>query len=63
MCQSQLAPINGRTGSCGCCCQGPTLLRRFYSADEQLKHLKTYKDQLNQELAGVEERLKERTDT
>jgi len=33
--------------------------RRFISAKEEQKRLEEYKDQLNKELSGVEERIKE----
>jgi len=46
--------------NCGCCGFGYGMFsRRFISAKEEQKRLEEYKDQLNKELAGVEERIKE----
>jgi hypothetical protein len=46
--------------TCGCCGCGPSF-RRFFSWDEEKERLESYRDQLQKELAGVEERLKELT--
>ena len=43
-------------GDCGCGC-GSHAFRRFISAKEQKETLEAYKDQLQKELEGVEERL------
>lgn len=62
MCQT------GATGSrparvpctCGCCgCGCAPAFRRFFSSKEEAECLEAYKDQLEKELAGVEERLEE----
>jgi hypothetical protein len=42
-------------GHHGCCCGFP---RRFFSREEEKKKLEKYRDQLKNELAGVEEELK-----
>lgn len=62
MCQpragQRYTPLQGCTcGCCGCGC-GPSF-RRFISSEEERECLKTYRDQLKKELAGVEERIKE----
>ena len=46
----------GRTaGICTCGCGG--FPRRFISASEEKKMLESYKEQLQKEIAGVEERI------
>ena len=45
-------------GCCGCGC-GPSF-RRFFTAKEEEEWIENYRDQLKKELAGLEERLKER---
>lgn len=62
MCQPRIAPSSSglaecTCGCCGCGC-GPAF-RRFFSSQEQRECLESYKDQLQKELAGVEERIKE----
>lgn len=44
----------------GCCggCYGGHGFRRFYTAQEKREHLERYKEQLEKELAAVEEHLK-----
>lgn len=45
--------------NCGCCGFGYSMsFRHFISAKEEQKRLEEYKDQLNKELEGVEERIK-----
>ena len=62
MCQPRAAAKSGGMGGCTCgCCGcgcGPSF-RRFFSAREERESLESYKDQLQKELAGVEERIKE----
>ncbi|MGB6064739.1 MAG: hypothetical protein WBG50_08005 [Desulfomonilaceae bacterium] len=48
-----------RGGTCGCGGGGHSF-RHFYTAKEEEEWLENYRDQLKKELAGVEERLKER---
>lgn len=48
-----------RACACGCCGSGH-MGRRFFTAKEEEEWLENYRDQLKKELAGVEERLKER---
>jgi len=62
MCQPKMTPgsagLAGCTcGCCGCGC-GPGF-RRFFSSREKRECLESYKDQLQKELAGVEECLQE----
>jgi hypothetical protein len=63
MCQPGLGRGHGHSGmgrgTCGCCCGGH-LFRRFFTAKEEEESLENYRDQLKKELAGLEERLKER---
>ena len=44
-------------GYCGCGC-GPAL-RSFLTSQEQLERLKSYRDHLEKELAGVQEQIGE----
>ena len=47
--------------TCGCCGGGGGhFVRRFFTAKEEEEWLENYRDQLKKELAGLEERLKER---
>jgi prefoldin subunit 5 len=39
---------------CGCCCS-----RNFVSKDEKIEMLKDYKDSLENEIKGVEEKIQE----
>jgi hypothetical protein len=34
--------------------------RRFFTKEERIRHLKKYREQLQKELQGIEEHLKER---
>lgn len=48
------------TCSCGCCgCGCGTLTRHFITPAEEKEMLERYRDSLKNELAGLEERLKE----
>lgn len=48
-------------GPCACgCWGGGHMRRRFFTAKEEEEWLEDYRDQLKKELAGLEERLKER---
>jgi hypothetical protein len=49
---------HGHTGmqGCGCMSHGPHL-RHFTSSKEVQEHLESYKEHLEKELAGVEERI------
>ena len=45
---------------CGCCgCGCGHSFRRFYSSEEELESLETYRDELKKELAAVEEEIKQ----
>ncbi len=55
MCQAMATPRQ-MTG-CGCGCPGS--FRRFVSKAEEQERLKTYAENLQQELAGVRERIDE----
>ena len=45
---------------CGCCgCGGGMFVRRFISKKEKLERLEEYRDQLKNELAGLEESIHE----
>jgi hypothetical protein len=47
-------------GTCGCNCgENNVLFRRYVSSKEEQEKLEEYKDQLKNELAGVEERIQE----
>ncbi len=61
MCRSRLAPRNvGEIPcTCGCGCDRDSSFRRFSTREEELESLESYKDQLQRELAGVEQRIKE----
>ena len=44
----------------GCCCCEPGLaVRRFVSSKEEAEKLESYKDQLEREIAGIDERIEE----
>ena len=48
-----------RWGHCCCCCPGyGRFPRRFLSTEEEKKELEKYHEELQKELAGVEEMLK-----
>ncbi len=63
MCQTQTTP--SRTGqalmcTCGCCgCGCGPWPRRFIAPAEEKEMMERYRDSLKNELAGLEERLKE----
>lgn len=57
MCQSREMPRFIGMRGCGCGC-GPGF-RRFFSTQEERDCLESYKDQLEKELAGIEERIKQ----
>jgi len=62
MCQPGTSlKTNGFAGcTCGCCgCGCGPGFRRFFSAQEKQECLESYKEQLQKELSGVEECLKE----
>ncbi len=44
-------------GCCGCGCGPP--FRRFFTTQEELERLKNYRDQLEKELAAVQEQITE----
>lgn len=60
MCQPKMAPreTNASDCACSCCGSGPSF-RRFFTLKENIEGLESYKDQLQKELAGVEERISE----
>jgi hypothetical protein len=48
---------------CGCekqnrCCNSP---RRYFTKDEEIENLKTYKKELEKEIKAVEEKIQEMT--
>ncbi len=60
MCQLRITPrSNGFARcTCGCCgCGCDSGFRRFYSTREERECLEIYRDQLQKELAGLEERI------
>ena len=62
MCQTRGSQrtLGARGCNCGCCgCGCGTILRRFISAQEEQERLEEYRDQLQKELAGVEECIQE----
>ena len=42
-------------GPCGCGCGPP--FRRYFSTEEERERLEYYREQLEKELAGIEERI------
>ena len=60
MCEPRQGPRRPGTTACtcGCCGCGPSF-RRFFSSDEERECLETYTKQLEKELSGVQERIKE----
>lgn len=62
MCQTRATGNHPGRVHCGCGCCGcgcAAAFRRFFSSKEEAECLGAYKDQLEKELAGVEERLEE----
>jgi len=59
-CQTDTAHGHGHAtgGECGCGCGGHSF-RRFFTMKEEQERLESYRDQLQQELAAVQERIKE----
>jgi len=57
MCRPRVAPRSGRTCCCGCG-YGPAF-RRFFSSQEERESLESYQDQLQKELEGLKEHIKE----
>ena len=53
MCHECMPTHVSGMGYCGC------RFRRFYSPEEEAEHLERYKEQLQKEVAGVEQRIKE----
>lgn len=61
MCQPRSGHRFSGMGPCACgCWGGGHMRRRFFTAKEEEEWLEDYRDQLKKELAGLEERLKER---
>jgi len=60
MCQPRIAviPSSQANCNCGCCGCGPSF-RAFLTKEEKLDRLKSYQDQLEKELAGVQEQIGE----
>jgi hypothetical protein len=49
-------------GCCGCgpvCCGPEGFVRRFISKEEKTEYLERYKEELEKEIAGVNERIQE----
>jgi hypothetical protein len=60
MCQTKTSPKGTSSCSCGCYgCGCGSSFRRFFSSKEESECLENYKGQLEKELAGVEERIRE----
>ena len=55
MCQPAMAHRSTGLTGCGCGC-GPGF-RRFVSPQEEREWLESYRDQLNKELGGVDDRI------
>jgi hypothetical protein len=60
MCQPRMAVRSSILADCNCgCCGCEPSFRSFLTTEEKLERLKTYRDQLEKELAGVQERIGE----
>ena len=58
MCQPRESQQLGHGPGCSCgCCGSGSQFRRFYTTEEELDRLKSYKDELEKDLAGVQERI------
>ena len=55
MCQPKTSQKGKSSHDCDC----GSSFRRFFSSKEELECLENYKDQLSNELAGIEERIRE----
>ena len=54
--------ISRSLGSCDCtpvCCDPGLFVRRFRASKEEAERLEEYKEQLEKEIAGVDERIRE----
>jgi hypothetical protein len=47
------------SGTSACCCEPHGAFRRFVSSKEEAERLEKYKEQLEKEITGVEERINE----
>lgn len=59
MCQTRSEARHMAMPGCGCGCGCGPLFRCFYSSEETHERLERYRNQLEKELSGVEERIKE----
>ena len=41
----------------GCCCEPGHIVRRFVSSKEEAERLEQYKEQIEKEIAGIDERI------
>ena len=63
MCHAGMRHGHKGMAGCGCGCGGHgPMFRRFLSNEEIQEHLESYRSQLEKELAGVEERIKDLKD-
>ena len=58
MCHASMHHGHRGMQGCGCMSHGP-YFRHFMSSKEVQEHLESYKEHLEKELAGVEERIEE----
>jgi hypothetical protein len=56
MCCEPKAARNSSVSDC-CCCEPGPVIRRFVSSKEEAERLEQYKEQLEKEIAGIDERI------
>ncbi len=58
MCCEPRVVKTSRDSDC-CCCEPGHVVRRFVSSKEEADRLARYRDQLEKEIAGIDERIEE----
>jgi len=56
-CEPKAVRISSDSGCC--CCEPGHVVRRFVSSKEEAEKLEGYREQLEREIAGIDERIEE----